>query len=67
MIDAPTGVATEGVPEILPEGIDPLTRVQGPQRVGPARLHKAAIGVPHLGPEERVIDPALRRVDCVFR
>jgi hypothetical protein len=37
--------------------------VQSPQRVGPALLHKAAICVPYLGPEQRVIDPSLRRID----
>jgi hypothetical protein len=37
--------------------------VQSPQGVGPALVHKAAIGVPYLGPEERVINPALRRID----
>ena len=58
MIDAQTGVASEGIPEILPEGVDPLARMQRPQRVGPALLHKAAIGLPYLGPEQRVIDPA---------
>jgi serine phosphatase RsbU (regulator of sigma subunit) len=36
MIDAETGVAREGVPELLPERINSLTRMQSPQRVGPA-------------------------------
>jgi len=63
MIDAQTGIASKGVPEILPERVDPLARVQSPQRVGPALLHKAAICVPYLGPEQRVIDPSLRRID----
>ena len=63
MIDAETGVAREGVTEILPERLNSLTRMQSPQRVGPALLHKAAICVPYLGPEQRVIDPSLRRID----
>src|SRR3984893_19153849 len=62
MIDTESGVAREGVPEILPERVHPFTRVQRPQRVGPALPHKAAIGVPYFGPEQRVIDPALGRV-----
>jgi hypothetical protein len=37
--------------------------MQRPQRVGPALLDKAAIGLPHLGPEQRVIDPSLRRIN----
>ncbi len=53
----------EGVPEIFPERVDPLVRVQYPQGVGPALLDESAIGVAHFRPEQRVIDPALRRVD----
>ena len=63
MIDAQTGIASEGIPEILPERVDPLARVQRPQRISPALLDKAAIGIPHLGAEQRVIDPAFGRVD----
>ena len=58
-----TGVATEGVREIFPERVDPFAGVQSPQRVGSALRDKAAIGPSHFGPEERVIDPSLRRVD----
>ena len=63
MIDAQSGVAGERVPEIFPERVDPLIGVQDPQRVGPALLDQAAIGVAHLRPEQRVIDPALGRID----
>jgi len=63
MIDAQAGVAGKGVPEIFPERVDPLIGMQGPQRVGPALRDKAAIGVAHLRPKQRVIDPSLRRVD----
>lgn len=35
MVDPQTGVAGKGVPEIIPERIDALPRMQGPQRVGP--------------------------------
>ena len=35
VIDAETGIAGKGVPEILPEGVDPLARVQSPERGGP--------------------------------
>jgi hypothetical protein len=58
VIDAQSG---ECIPEIFPEGVDPLARVQRPQRVGPALLHKAAIGIAHLRPKQGVIDQALRR------
>ena len=63
MIDTESGVAREGVPEILPERVDPLIRMQSPQRVGPALRDKAAISIPYLRPEECVIHPSLRRVD----
>jgi hypothetical protein len=43
--------------------VDPLIRVEDPQRVGPALRDKALIGVTHLGSEQRVIDPALRRIN----
>jgi hypothetical protein len=53
MIDAQPGVAGKGVPKILPESVDPLIRVESPQRVGPALLDKSAIGLSHLGPKNR--------------
>jgi hypothetical protein len=37
--------------------------MQRPQRVGPALLDQATIGLPHLRPEQGVIDPALWRID----
>ena len=63
MIDAQPGVAGKGISEIFPEGVDPLVGMQRPQRVGPALRDQALIGVTHLGPEQRVIDPALRRIN----
>ena len=63
VIDAQPGVAGKRVPEILPERVDPLIRVERPQRVGPALRDQAAVGVTHLRPEQRVIDPALGRID----
>jgi hypothetical protein len=51
VIDAETGVTRESVPEILPECIDALARMQRPQGIGPALRDKIAIGVPHLGPQ----------------
>jgi hypothetical protein len=63
MIDAQPGVAGKGIPEIFPEGVDPLARMQRPQRIGPPVLDKAAISIAHLRPEQGVIDPALWRIN----
>ena len=63
MIDTEPGVAGEGITEILPECIDALAGVKLPQGVGPALRHKQAVSFPHLGPEQRVVDPSFRRID----
>ena len=42
VIDAQTGVAGKGVPEIFPECVDPLIGMQRAQRVGPALRDEAA-------------------------
>ena len=51
MIDAQAGIAAIGVPEIVPEGVDDLARVQRAQRVGPALIQQTEIGRPYLGCE----------------
>src|SRR5215468_5988596 len=63
MIDTETCVAAERIPEIFPESVDPLTWIQGPQRVSPALRDKAAIGLPHLRAKQCVIDPSFRRIN----
>jgi len=45
----------------FPECVDPLVRVERPQRIGPPLLDKASIAVAHLRPEQGIIDPAFRR------
>ena len=62
MIDAQPGIAGKRVPEILPEGVDPLVRIERAQRVGPPMSGQPAKGFAHFRPEQRVIDPTLRRV-----
>lgn len=63
MIDPEPGIAPERVPEIVPEGIDRLARVNGSQCVGPPLLDETGICSTHLGGEERVVEPSLRFVD----
>ena len=52
----------QGVPKVIPEGIDPFVRMERAYSVGPALIDEAAIGKPDLGAEERVIDPTLRLI-----
>src|SRR6187402_2824361 len=66
MIEPQAGVAAPGVPEVIPEGIDPFVRMERAYSVGPALIDEAAEGEPDLGAEERVIDPTLRLVDVEF-
>jgi beta-glucosidase len=48
MIDAQTGVAGERIPEIFPEGVDPLARVQCLQRVGARYWKSVRFGPAHV-------------------
>ena len=63
MVDAQSCVAAVGVPEIIPEGIDTLVRMECSQRVGPALGDEASIGVADFRSEQRVVYPSLRLVD----
>ena len=63
MIDAQPGIADKRVPEIFPEGIDALMRMQRAQSIGPPLPGEPAKGFAHFRPEQRVVDPTLRRVD----
>ena len=63
MVDAQSGVAAISVPEIIPEGIDTLVRMECSQRVGPALGHEASMGVADFRAEEGVVDPSLRLID----
>src|SRR5215212_9959782 len=66
MIEPQAGVAAPRVPEVIPEGIDPLVRMECAYSVGPALIDEAAEGEPDLGAKERVVNPALRLVDVEF-
>src|SRR5215831_14230350 len=63
MIDMKAGIAAERIPEIFPESVDPLSRMQSPQRVGPALRDKTAIGPSHLWAKQCIIDPSFRRIN----
>ena len=63
MVNAQTRVASVRVPKVIPEGVDALVRMQAAQGVGPALGKKAAERVAHLGPKQRVVQPAFWLVD----
>jgi hypothetical protein len=62
MIDAKAGVALERVAQVLPERVDAFGRMHCANRVDPALRDQPAKSFAHLGPEQRVVYPALRRV-----
>jgi hypothetical protein len=63
VINAEPRIAGEGVTEVFPERVDALARIKVAQGVAPLKLQELRIGLAHLGPEQRVVTPALRRVD----
>src|SRR3546814_16781678 len=63
MVDTQPGIALERAPPIFPEAIDGLTRVQMADRVGPSLFQQPMIGRFHLGCEQRVVAPALGRIE----
>ena len=67
MVDAQARVALEGVPPVFPEGVDALLRMQLADGVGPALGEKVRIGFPDLRAEQRIVAPALRRINVEIR
>ena len=63
MIDAQPGIASERIPEILPEGVDPLARVQRSQCVRPALFEETLISLAHFRAEQRVVAPSFWGID----
>ena len=63
MVDAQPRVAAASIPEIIPECIDALVRMERSQRIGPALSDEASIGVPDFRAKQGVIYPSLRLVD----
>src|SRR4051812_25825423 len=59
MVDADAGVAGEGVPPIIPEGVDALVRMERTDRVDPILVEQPAILGARLGLHQRVVGPAL--------
>src|SRR5215471_10972703 len=66
VIDPKTRVPRPCIPEIVPEGVDALTRMKRPHRISPALRQQTVERVADLGPEQRIIDPALRLINIEF-
>src|SRR6185503_19909834 len=68
MVDAKPRVAWKCAAQVFPECIDALAGMQRSQGVDPALAEQRLIRGPDFGPEQRVVAPALRRIDVqVFR
>ena len=67
VVNAKPGISGVSIPKIVPEGVDALARVARPQRIGPALGERAGIGVAHLRPKQRIVQPALRLLDVQVR
>ena len=63
VVDAKSGIAREGVSEILPEGVYALVWVERPQSVGPTVIDQAAISLTDFRSEQSVVAPSLWSVD----
>ena len=48
----------KGVSPIIPERVDALSRVQLSDGVRPSLRNETPVGIPHLRPKQRVIEPA---------
>src|SRR5271166_6449047 len=63
VIDAQPRIPSPSVPEVIPEGVDALAGMLLAHGIGPALGDEPSERVPHLGPEESIIDPALGLID----
>jgi hypothetical protein len=63
VIEPETSISTPGIPEIIPEGVDPFSRMARADSISPPLVEEALISPADLGPEQGVIDPSLRFVD----
>jgi len=66
MVDTEACVPGPRVSEVVPKGIDALTWMKCPHRISPALRKQAMERLLDLGPEQRIIDPALRLINVEF-
>src|SRR5690242_7381503 len=62
MIDAQTCVPSEGIPEIIPECVNLLIRIQATDRICPVVPDQFMKSFPGFWSEQRILKPALRFV-----
>lgn len=63
MVDPEASIAGVSVPEIIPESIDRLVRVNGAQGVGPALRQEPEIVGLGFRREQGIVEPTLRLID----
>jgi hypothetical protein len=66
MVDPQTGVSLPSIPQVVPERVHRLARVQSPDRVHPSLFRQLSKGCPARGLNESVLVPRLRGVDVLL-
>src|SRR5439155_25534520 len=66
MVDTKARVAGPRVSVVVPKGIDGLTRMKRPHRIGPPLREQTMERLTDLGPEQRVIAPVLGLMNVQF-
>ncbi|MNX73237.1 hypothetical protein D3C86_1046260 [compost metagenome] len=67
MVNPQSCVSLESAAPIFPEGVDGVMRMEMANRVRPSLVEQALVGGLHLGCEEGVVTPSLRRIDVHVR
>src|SRR5882724_11914612 len=67
MIDPKSGIASEGIPQILPKRINAFARIKLADGINTTLVGKTPIGGAHFWPKEGIIPPALRSINVKVR
>ena len=66
VVDTKARVAGPCVSEVVPESVDALTWMRRPHRISPALREQTMESLTDLGPEQGIVNPALRLIDVEF-
>jgi hypothetical protein len=66
VVDPKARVPRPCVSEVVPESVDGLAGMKRPHRISPALREQTTERLTDLGPEQRIIDPALRPINIEF-